>query len=188
MTTERRYGRMLWQFIKFGLVGGSGVVVNMVVNIILNKLNGGSANAQNILWSIPGTDYNIRFTLVAWFVPFLVANVWNFQLNRRWTFNASTVAGWWREFWPFLAVGSVAALIGAVSKVLMTNPTSPLYLPEPFFHEETGLRSREYWSQLIAVILTMPVNFLINKVWTFGTVRSSKLTDADSPAEERPTA
>ncbi|MDO5677727.1 MAG: GtrA family protein [Propionibacteriaceae bacterium] len=185
MTPAERYRRSLWQFIKFGIVGGSGVLVNMIVNIVMNKLNGGTINAQDVLWSIPGTPFNIRFTMLAWFVPFLVANLWNFQLNRWWTFKSSKAAGWWREFWPFLAVGSVAMLTGAILKLLMTNPTMPLYLPEPHFHEEVGLRSREYWSQLIAILFTMPINFLVNKLWTFKAVRSSKL--ASAPAEERPT-
>ncbi|NLE98361.1 MAG: GtrA family protein [Propionibacterium sp.] len=170
-----RYRRTFQQFIKFGIVGGSGVIVNMAVNVVMNKLNGGSGNAQNILWSIPGTDFNIRFTMLAWFVPFLVANVWNFQLNRWWTFQSSKHAGWWREFWAFFATGSVAMVVGALLKLLMTNPTSPLYLPEPYFHEDRGLSSREYWSQLIAILLTLPINFLVNKFWTFRSVRSSNL-------------
>ncbi len=167
----QRHRRSLGQLVKFGIVGGSGVVVNMVVNVIMNKLNGGSANAQEVLWSIPRTDWNIRFTMLAWFVPFLVANVWNFQLNRWWTFQSSKHAGWWKEFWPFLAVGSVAMLVGALLKLLMTNPSSPFYLPEPYFHEARGLSSREYWAQLIAIFLTLPINFVVNKLWTFRAVR-----------------
>lgn len=179
------YRRTAGQFLKFGVVGGSGVLVNMAVNIVMNRLNGGTVNAQNVLWSIPGTEWNLRFTNLAWFVPFLVANLWNFQLNRWWTFRSHRSARWWTEFWPFLAVGSVAMLAGALLKWLMTNPTMPFYLPEPFFNEEVGLRSREYWSQLIAILLTMPINFIVNKLWTFRAVRSSKL--AEAPAEERPT-
>lgn len=176
----KRYQHSLKQLFKFGVVGGSGVLVNMVVLVIMNRLNGGSQNAQNVLWSIPGTPFNIRFTVLAWIVPFLVANLWNFQLNRWWTFRSAKFAGWWKEFWPFLAVGSVAALAGLVLKILMTNPTSPLYLPEPYFHEDRGLRSREYWSQLIAILLTLPINFVVNKLWTFRAVRSPGSTKATS--------
>ena len=66
----------------------------------------------------------------------------------------------------------------------MTNPTSPVYLPEPFFHEETGLRSREYWSQLIAIIITMPINFIVNKLWTFRAVRAGHQAHHDAPEVE----
>ena len=179
----QRHGHSIRQFLKFGIVGGSGVLVNMAVNIAMNKLNGGSVNAQNILWAIPGTRWNIRFTLLAWFVPFVVANVWNFQLNRWWTFQSQKVTGWWKEFWPFFVVGSVAMLVGALLKVLMTNPTTPFYLPGPWFHEEKGIRSREYWSQLIAIFLTLPINFVVNKLWTFKAVRAPKPSAEQRPAK-----
>ena len=58
-------------------------------------------------------------------------------------------------------------------KIFFTNPTSPIYLPEPWFHEERGIQSREYWSQIFAIVVTMPINFAINKLWTFRTVRNS---------------
>ena len=176
----RRYGNTMRQLVKFGVVGGSGVLVNMVVTVVMNKLNGGSINAQNILFAIKGTPFNIRFTVLVWIVAFLVANLYNFQLNRWWTFKSSKHAGWWKEFWPFLAVGSVAALVGMFLKIAMTNPSSPFFLPEPHFHEETGLRSREYWSQLIAILITMPINFIVNKLWTFRSVRGHAPVHTDA--------
>jgi putative flippase GtrA len=170
-----RYRRTLWQFARFGIVGGSGIVVNMIVAIVMNKLNGGTRNAQEILFGVAGTPYNFRFTSLVWIVAFLIANVWNFQLNRSWTFKSSRHATWFSEFWPFLAVGSAAAAVGLFLKVAFTNPTSPIYLPEPYFHENSGLQSREYWSQLITIVLTMPINFVVNKLWTFRSVRSHRL-------------
>lgn len=166
----------------FAVVGGSGVFVNMGVSILMNRANGGTINAQNILLSIPSTEWNVRFTNVVWIVAFLVANVWNFQLNRTLTFRGFAKTGWWREFWPFLVVGTVAMTVGLFLKLLMTNPTSPLYLPEPYFHEERGFSSREYWAQLIAIVLTMPVNFIVNKLWTFGRIRTN---GASSPSPRR---
>ena len=119
-----RYRRTLWQFARFGIVGGSGVAVNMVVAIIMNKLNGGTVNAQQILFGVAGTPYNFRFTSLVWIVGFLVANIWNFQLNRSWTFKSSKHATWFSEFWPFLAVGSAAAAVGLFLKVAFTNPVN----------------------------------------------------------------
>lgn len=170
-TLFKRYQHSIRQLIKFGIVGGSGVLVNMAVAIVMNKLNGGSGNAQNIIWSIPGTSFNVRFTALVWIGGFFVANLYNFQLNRWWTFKSSRHAGWWREFWPFLAVGAVAAAAGLVIKIALTNPASPIYLPEPYFHEDAGLASREYWSQFVAILVTMPINFVVNKLWTFRAVR-----------------
>ena len=81
-------------------------------------------------------------------------------------------APWWQEFWPFLAVGSAAALLGIFIKVAFTNPTSWFYLPEPWFHENAGFASREYWAQLFTIVITMPINFVANKLWTFTHVRN----------------
>ena len=167
----RRYAYVGRQFLKFGAVGGAGVVVNMLVAIAMNKANGGTVNAQNILFTIPGTPYNFRFTTLVWIVAFLVANLFNFELNRHWTFRNRPKAPWLKEFLPFLAVGSSAALIGIFIKIGFTNPTSPIYLPEPWFHENAGLQSREYWAQLLTIVITTPINFLVNKLWTFRHVR-----------------
>ncbi len=167
----RRYAYVGRQFVKFGLVGGAGVVVNMLVAIMMNKLNGGTVNAQNILFTIPGTPFNFRYTTLVWIVSFLVANLFNFQLNRQWTFRNRNQAPWLKEFLPFLAVGSAAALIGIFIKIGFTNPTSPFYLPEPWFHENAGLQSREYWAQFLTIVITTPINFLVNKLWTFRHVR-----------------
>ena len=175
--TIDRLMRTANQFVRFAVIGASGVIVNMVVAIIMNKLHGGTSRAQEIIWSIPGTDFNLRFTALVWIVAFLVANMYNFQLNRSFTFKSSQHASWFSEFWPFLAVGSVAAAIGLIIKIALTNPTSPIYLPDPPFHENAGLASREYWSQLIAILFTMPVNFLVNKFWTFRAVRSKPIVE-----------
>ena len=53
----------------------------------------------------------------------------------------------------------------------LTHPESPIYLPDPYFHEQAGLRSRFYWAQLITIVVTMPINFVVNKLWTFRSVR-----------------
>lgn len=168
----RRYAHVGRQFVKFGMVGGAGVAVNMAVAIALNKANGGTGNAQNILFAIPGTPWNVRFSTFVWVAAFLVANLFNFVLNRHWTFRHGAKAPFWSEFWPFLTVGAVAAFAGIFIKVALTNPTSPAYLPAPWFHEDAGIQSREYWAQLLTILITMPINFLVNKLWTFRHVRN----------------
>ncbi|MFT3663099.1 MAG: GtrA family protein [Gordonia sp. (in: high G+C Gram-positive bacteria)] len=177
--TPERMMRTVHQFLRFAVIGASGVVVNMAVAVIMNKLHGGTANAQHIIWSIPATDFNLRFTALVWIVAFLVANMYNFQLNRTFTFKSAQHASWWKEFWPFLMVGSVAAAIGLIIKIALTNPSSPIYLPDPPFHENAGLASREYWSQLIAIVFTMPVNFVVNKFWTFRAVRRRPIVEQE---------
>lgn len=174
-----RYGHVLRQFIKFGLVGGAGVFVNAAVMVVLNKLNGGTINAQRPLFHLVG-PYYFRYTNFVWIGSFAVAVVFNFVLNRYWTFRQGTRAPFFQELWPFVAVGSVAAAVGLFIKMAFTNPTSPLYLPEPWWHESTGLQSREYWSQIIAILITMPINFGVNKLWTFRAVRRRHAARTDA--------
>ncbi len=155
----------------FGIVGGSGVVVNMIVAIIMHKLNGGTINAAERIFAIPGTDFWFRYRNLVWIVAFLVANTWNYQLNRSWTFRSQHHKSWWASFWPFFTIGAVSAFLGMWIQVLLTHPGSAFFLPDPYFNENSGLRSREYWAQLLTIVLTMPINFVVNKVWTFGHLR-----------------
>lgn len=159
------WNRNLRQFLRFGIVGGSGVLVNLAVGILLHRMNGGTVNAGDPL--IPfGDDLAFRYRNFVWIASFLVANLWNYQLNRMWTFKGHQV-GWWRGFWPFLAVGSVAMVVGLVIQWALTHPGTPFYLSSDWFTEDVGLRSREYWAQVIAILVTTPINFVVNKLWTF---------------------
>lgn len=177
----RRHRRHLMEFIKFGLVGGSGVLVNMLVAFVMNRANGGTVNSQRILFNLFGSPWNFRFTSLVWIVAFVVSNIVNFQLNRSWTFKRERRRSWWAEFWPFFSVGAVAAFFGMFIKIALTNPTSVCYLSSSFFHEQSGLHSREYWAQIITIAITTPINFVANKLWTFRRVRQ-----ADDPVRVEP--
>ncbi|MEA5665879.1 MAG: GtrA family protein, partial [Cutibacterium granulosum] len=72
---QRDWAKTLRELIKFGIVGGSGFVVNILVAIVLNKMHGGTAHAQDVLFNLFGTRWNFRFTSLVWIVAFLVANV-----------------------------------------------------------------------------------------------------------------
>ncbi len=176
----------LKQFIRFGLVGGSGVVVNLVVAYLMTQLNGGVSNDNRVVFELPG-PYALRYTVLVWIVAFMIANLWNFQLNRSWTFrrDSDQMRKWWTEFWPFFAIGSLAALLGALIKIALTNPTSPVYLPGPPFNDHEGLRARAYWAQLFTIVLTMPINYLLNKVWTFRAIRPTQPTSPDAGSPEQ---
>lgn len=167
VTKDRAWlNRNMRQFLIFGIVGGSGVIVNLAVGIMLHRANGGTINAGDPLFTLPGTDMAFRYRNFVWVASFLVANLWNYQLNRWWTFKGHLV-GWWHGFWRFLAVGSVAMVVGLGIQWALTHPATPFYLSSDWFTEEVGFRSREYWAQIIAILLTTPINFVVNKLWTF---------------------
>lgn len=172
------------QLLRFGLVGGSGFLVNMLVAVLCNKnlraLTPGAGQltadefAHSIAYDLPGTDFNIRWYHVLYVVSFLVAVVWNYQLNRVWTFKTHKHSGWWREFGPFFATGAVSALAGFGINVLLMHPSSPIALSPQFFDGSSGLKTMSYWAQFLSVATTLPVNFVVNKLWTFRAVRGHK--------------
>jgi dolichol-phosphate mannosyltransferase len=119
------------ELLKFGIVGGSGYIVNLLVFAALT----GPLGVHHIPAAIGA---------------FCVAVANNFTWNRFWTFDAS-------DGHP----GFQAARFLAVSLVgLGLN----LALLELFV---TALGLPALAGQALAVGLTMPVNFVGNKLWTF---------------------
>jgi len=178
------YGHSLRQFLKFGIVGGSGVLVNLLVVIICKKVY---PHYETPLLSLAGTPWNIRvYHLYATFA-FVVANVWNYQLNRMWTFRSAHHRGWLRGFFPFLAAGLAAFVVNLVVQTLLINPTSPVALSREFFDDSTGLRTRLYWASLIGTVVATPMNFLLNKLWVFAGIRAKNVRGKESAAQQAAT-
>lgn len=182
-TKYSRYSKSIGQLIRFGVVGGLGVFVNMVTLIAVNKLfpliwtSAGIPAGRGVWWPILDSGFNIRWYHVMFTVAFLVANVFNFQLNRWWTFKSSGSASWFREYWPFLTVGLVALGIGIVGSTALLNPESPIALPVSFFDNSNGLRNPLYWANLIMIAINIPVSFLLNKFWTFRAIREVRINE-----------
>lgn len=157
------------QLFRFGAVGGSGAIVNMVVIVLCKKVFPDYMGVALPLWM---TDFNIRWYHVFMVIGFIVSNLWNFQINRLWTFKSGGHASWWKEYAPFLTVGLVALVVGQGLITLMLNHNSPLRLSGffPVLDDSTGLRTPLYWAMMIQIVLTMPINYVINKLWTFRAV------------------
>ena len=176
-----RHRRNFILLARFGVVGLSGVVVNLVVLIVANKL--GPAHAQAIV-GLPFSDFNIRWYHAFSTIAFLVANVWNFQLNRSWAFKTARHAAWWKEYWPFLAVGLLGQAVGLLLLTLLMHPGSPVSLPVSVLDDSTGFRTRLYWAQLIVIGLVTPLSFVLNKLWTFNAVRALHRQEREERARE----
>jgi putative flippase GtrA len=167
-----RKQRNLLQLVRFSLVGGSGVFVNLLTLVVVRRMG---PHFDDALLSLGGTGFNLRWYHVYSTIAFLVANVWNFQLNRAWTFRSGGRATWWHEYWPFLAVGLVGQLLGLGLLTLLMHPESWLALPRDVLDDSTGLRTRLYWAQLLVIVVVTPLSFVLNKLWTFAAVRTSRL-------------
>ena len=182
-TKYTRYRKSIWQLFRFGVVGGLGVFVNMLTLIVVNKVfpliwsSAGIPAGDGVWWPLAGTGYNIRWYHVMFTVAFFVANVFNFQLNRWWTFKSSRAAGWFREYWPFLTVGLVALGIGILGSTALLNRDSPIALSREFFDSSSGFRDPLYWANLIMIAINIPISFLLNKFWTFRAVREVRLSE-----------
>lgn len=178
------------QFIQFGLVGGSGVLVNLVVAALSKKIAGWVAgiSEHDAFLNLFGSAYHIRWFNVFLTIAFIVANTWNYQLNRMWTFKTAEMRSWWRGFFPFLLTGIGAFLVSQVVATLLMNPVSPLSLPVEIFDDSTGFRTKFYWATAISIVVAMPVNFLINKFWTFRKIKPVVLKEEVAPRtiEETP--
>ena len=128
----------LRQFVKFSLVGGSGVLVNLAV-----------FNLTMLVWHLADDGEPLAAKYVANLLGFVVSVLSNYVLNRHWTFRSSGDVR--RELPKFFTVAVVAYLANlAVFTLCLTQ----LHIaPNP--------------SQLIAIATVMPVNYVLNKLWSF---------------------
>lgn len=180
-----RAGRNLRQFIQFGIVGGSGTIVNIIAAAIAMKLG---AALFDVLPNDPfvnlfGSQFHIRWFNIFSTIAFLVANSWNYQMNRMWTFKSAKMVSWWRGFFPFLLTGLSALVVSLIVQNLLMNPTSPIHLSPEIFDNSSGLRTQYYWANAISIIVAMPINFVVNKLWTF---RKRKPEQVVIVAEQEP--
>jgi putative flippase GtrA len=170
------------QLVRFCVVGASGVGVNLVTAVAVKKLAPTlwkGAEVNNVWLPIPGTPFNIRWFLVFSVIAFAVANLWNYQLNRLWSFRSKNHAPWFAEFLPFFVVGLIAQGLGMILELALMHPHSPMQLSSVFFDNSTGFRTQWYWAHTIMVCVALPVSFLLNKFWTFRAIRIKTVDDKE---------
>jgi putative flippase GtrA len=126
--TQRRGVR---QFVKFGIVGASGFAVNLIIFTALQRLT------KLPVW----LDFDIGF---------MGGGVWNYFLNRIWTFRSTGHAG--KEGAQFLLVSFAAMLLGNLVIYIVETVLG-------FHHHHT------VW--FLATVAGMFLNFFANKYWTF---------------------
>src|SRR5699024_7882392 len=167
--TVARFITNMGQFVRFGLVGGSGTVINLLVVYLSKKIATWSADIteHDVFLNLFGTQFNIRWYHVFMAIAFLIANTWNYQLNRMWTFKEAQRISWLRGFFPFLLTGLGAFLVIQVIATLLMNVNSPIALSPEIFDDSNTSRTTFYYASATSIIVAMPINFVINKLWTF---------------------
>ena len=140
--TPQRLHRNIRQFMKFGLVGASGVVVNLVVFNLTMRTWAWLSGHQ-------GGDLPLTAEYLANALGFAVSVLSNYVVNRRWTFRST--ASKRREMPRFYVVSITAYAVNAL-----------------VFHLcRVRLELTPNLSQLIAIACVMPINFIFNKLWSF---------------------
>ena len=126
-TSIARHRHNVVLLVRFGVVGASGVLVNLVTLVLVKRLGPGFDEA---VLGLPIGEFNLRWYHVYSTIAFFVANLWNFQLNRSWTFrSAGHTRRGGRSTCPFLAVGLAGQAIGLALLTSLLHPHSLLSLP-----------------------------------------------------------
>ena len=140
------------RFIKFGMVGAFGAVIDFgVFNLLIHF---------------------IRFKpLYASIISFICAVVSNFLLNRYWTYPDSRTKGFRRQFFQFVIVSLVGLGIRSITfspleKTLLSFANQ--IIPQSFIFSPTFIGYNLTLAILILVVMLW--NFFVNRFWTFNDV------------------
>ncbi len=135
------------RFLKFGIVGVSGIVVNQgVLYVAQEHLFHVSHDPAQLDW----VGLNLALALAIFF-----ATLNNFFWNRLWTWSDRMQArhrSWLVQFGQY----TLSCGVSIVLQVLFTN----LLAPHVYY----------LIANLIAIVITSVLNFLLNDIWTFGRV------------------
>ncbi len=128
------------EFFKFGTVGAMGTLVNIAVLFAL-------------------TEYGGIYYLFSAVCSFIVALVFNFTLNKLWTFGEKFHESTVPKFFKFTTVSLAALCVNLLFLWLFTEVFGVYYI----------------LSQVGAIGMAFMINFTGNKLWTFKKDSSSPL-------------
>lgn len=102
-----------------------------------------------ILYSL--TEYYNVYYLYSAFISFVVAVTVNFILNKIWTFNEKISYKIFQKYIKFFSVSLVALSVNMLFLILLTEVFGIYYI----------------YSQVLAIGVSLIINFIGNKIWTF---------------------
>lgn len=172
------------RFLRFGIVGATGVVVNLGLLWLFAEVLGCHENLSSAL-AIEGSIF------------------WNFVLNDGWTFRdrREESASWFGRAWRYHLVTGVGAVVQWVVFVV-TNLAFFLIMSEPgaaahYFGGSGALRvallpvshppevgAFMYVAQMVGIGVAMLWNFLANLRWTWSARPAEPTTDDEGSAAE----
>ena len=140
------------QLVKFGIVGASSTIINLVVLYVMLRLVHGH-------WY----DRYIDTT-----VAFLVSVVNGYYWNRRWTFRSAPARAVHTQFTQFVLINLVGLGLDWLFILLISSPLErELRLIESGWPPDKIERVAVLAAQLIATAVIVFWNFFANRHWTF---------------------
>lgn len=130
------------QFIKFGIVGLSNTIISYVIYVV-------SLLIMQKYQMLPKTDY-----LVAQFFGFVLSVLWSFYWNRRFVFKEGAE----KVSWPVALLKTYASY--AFTGILLNSILSFLWVEY--------LHIPKLIAPVINLLVSVPLNFILNKFWAFG--------------------
>ena len=130
------------QFIKFGIVGLSNTIIGYIIYAVTLWL----LRLGNLL---PTIDI-----YVAQFVMFLLSVLWSFYWNNKKVFVEED--------------GEQRNIFAALMKTYVSYAFTSLFLAEGLLHLWVNvLGISEYVAPILSLLITVPLNFVIQKFWAF---------------------
>lgn len=136
----------LVQFIKFGVVG----VTNTVIGYVLNVGTLFLLRDYNVPW-----DY-----IVGNIVSFILSVLWSFYWNNKYVFTAEN-----QQKRNIAAALLKTYIAYGFTGIILSNTLSYVWIDI--------FKISKYVAPLINLIISVPLNFLINKFWAFNEKRGS---------------
>jgi len=141
---SRLLSRVPWRFVKFGMVGASGIPVNLLFTWVGYHLlfNTFSREARH------GAAYVVGIA-VSIFTNFLLNDIWTWRDRTRG--DAGVASGFWSRLLKFYMVCGVGALLQWGAAMALSLWVGIHYL----------------LAQVGGIVLATAVNFVANNLWTF---------------------
>lgn len=154
------------RFVKFALVGGSGVVVNVGVVWLLQLLFDGMLPERIDLGPL-GTPTGAKLEEAAALVGGILVSIFtNFIINDRWTWgdrDKTASGGWLTRCLRFYLTNGIAASL-QFGAALLTVRFWP-FASAPFGWDPGSVRV--ICASLVGIAVATPLNYVVNNIWTF---------------------
>lgn len=137
--TKEMQGSLV-QFVKFGVVGVTNTIISYVLNLLVLIL----MNPLNVSWDF----------VVGNVVAFILSVLWSFYWNSRFVFSVREDKE--RKPWKVLLKTYVAY---AFTGIVLNNVLGWLWI--------SILHISKYVAPLMNIVISVPVNFIINKRWAY---------------------